>query len=101
MNLKTIERMIKWILSAAAPFAVYIILHFIVYNPIRGDEFLSFLHSDPGWESLGVVMGHIYGGADNSYTHAAILYFAFSFFGHSIVVQRMVSLAFWFVGMFL
>jgi hypothetical protein len=101
MNLKTIERMIKWILAAAALFTGYIILHLVVYNPIRGDEFLSFLHSDPEWESLGVVMGHIYGGADNSYTHAAILYFVFSFFGYSIVVQRMVSLAFWFVGMFL
>lgn len=93
--------MIKWVLAAAALFGVYVILHFVVYNGIRGDEFLSFLHSDPEWESIGVVTSHIHSGADNSYTHAALLYIAFSFFGHSMVVQRMLSMAFWFIGMFL
>lgn len=100
MNSTAIEKMMRWFLAAAAALGIYIILHFIVYNAVRGDEFLSFLHSDPQWESLRLVMSHIHAGADNSYTHAALLYLAFTAFGYSMIVQRLVSLAFWMLGMY-
>jgi hypothetical protein len=80
---------------------MYIITQLIANNAVRGDEFLSFLHSSPQWDSLKTVIRNIHAGTDNSYTHAAALYLAFSAFGHTIIVQRLVSFAFWIAGMFI
>lgn len=73
-------------------FSVY---HMLQVNQIRGDEFLSFLHSDPEQFELLQVLQNIYNGADHSYVHAGFVWMAFKLFGYHIVVQRGVSMFFW------
>jgi hypothetical protein len=64
-------------------------------NQVRGDEFLSFLHSDPEQFDLLQVFQNIHNGADHSYLHAGFVWMAFKLFGYQIVVQRGVSMFFW------
>jgi hypothetical protein len=64
-------------------------------NQVRGDEFLSFLHSDPEQFDLLQVLQNIHNGADHSYVHAGFVWMAFKLFGYHIVVQRSVSMFFW------
>lgn len=93
----TQQQIIHSFLYGLSAFGIWIIWTMLEVNAIRGDEFLSYLHSDPRW-TYSEVIQHIRGGADNSYLHAVILRWAFGAFGHSIVVQRLISLAAWMVG---
>jgi hypothetical protein len=99
MNSAATEKMLRWLIAAVSLFGVFVILRLIAVNAVRGDEFLSFLHSAPHWDSLPVVIRNIHAGADHSYVHASILYGAFSLFGHDLIVQRLVSLIFWASGL--
>lgn len=93
----TQQRLIHLLLNSIAIFGVWIIYKMIEVNAIRGDEFLSYLHSDPRW-TYSQIIQHIHGGADNSYTHAIVLRWIFGLFGHTIIVQRLLSLCFWLLG---
>ncbi len=94
----TQQQLIHFFLNCLSAFGIWIMYSMLEVNTIRGDEFLSFLHSDPDW-SYSDVIRHIHGGADNSYVHAIILRFAFASFGHTIVIQRSISMVAWLLGM--
>ncbi|MES2560097.1 MAG: hypothetical protein V4590_10175 [Bacteroidota bacterium] len=96
----TQQHIIHGSLYALSALGCWIMCAMLEVNPIRGDEFLSYLHSDPRW-TYAEIIRHIQGGADNSYVHAVILRWAFGAFGHTIVVQRAVSLVAWLVGVLL
>lgn len=80
---------------------LYTIVSFLVVNHIRGDEFLSFLHSSPTAFSFTEVLGNIKNGSDHSYLHSGLLWLWFKCFGHSIEVQRSLSLLCWLLSFFL
>lgn len=79
---------------------MFSIVSFLSVNHIRGDEFLSYLHSHPNY-TLAEVLTHIAAGADHSYTHSALLWLSFNVFGYTIVVQRALSLCCWALSAFL
>lgn len=77
------------------------IIFYILYNPVRGDEALSFMHSDPGLFSPAEVWMHISSGADHSYLHTLLLNVIFRVFGYHIYVQRIFSFACWLLAAYL
>lgn len=96
----TQQHIINFLLPCLSVLGLWVVYAMLEVNAIRGDEFLSFLHSDPRWTYSEIVQ-HIHGGADNSYVHAVLLRWAFGFFGHTIAVQRAVSMFGWLLGIIL
>lgn len=82
------------LLIGTVAFYLFSIISFLSVNHIRGDEFLSYLHANPGY-NLAEVLKHIAAGADHSYTHTALLWLCFKTAGYDIVVQRALSLCCW------
>lgn len=68
-----------------------------LYNGIRGDESLSFMHSNPNLFSFGQVWSHIKQGSDHSFIHASVLQLLFDGLGYHIYVQRGFSFFTWIV----
>jgi uncharacterized membrane protein YwzB len=68
-----------------------------LYNNIRGDEALSFMHSNPELFTLAQVWSQIKYGVDHSFIHAATLQLLFDGFGYHIYVQRGFSFLVWVV----
>lgn len=91
------KSLLNVLLALIATSMLWVLMQFIHVNHIRGDEFLSFLHSNPEKFDLMDVMGNIHQGADHSYSHAALLWASFSMFGYTIIVQRLVSFVFWII----
>lgn len=94
----TQQHILNALFLCIAALGAWIIYAILDVNTIRGDEFLSYLHSDPRW-SYPEIIAHIHGGADNSYVHAVLLRWFFEMFGHTIVVQRTVSAIGWVLGL--
>lgn len=94
----TQQHLIHAVLFFLSALGLWIIYSMLDVNTIRGDEFLSYLHSDPRW-SYTEIITHIHGGADNSYVHAVVLRCFFELFGYTIVVQRAVSFLAWGLGL--
>lgn len=86
-----IAGIIIWLLGLGFSMAL------IQVNEMRGDEFLSYLHSNPRF-TLPEIIQHVQGGADHSYTHAVLLNLAFRLFGYTIEVQRYCSWVCWLAG---
>jgi hypothetical protein len=97
-RLKQLNYLVLLLISATGLFTI---TQHILYNPVRGDEALSFMHSDPDLFSVGDVWLHVASGADHSYLHATILHAVFRLFGYHIYVQRLLSLACWLVAAYL
>lgn len=72
---------------------LYLLLRMVEVNPLRGDELFSFFHSD--FNSLGAVLGNVRYGADNTYLYNGLLWCAAKVFGHTMTVQRLLSLLCW------
>lgn len=78
---------------------LYAMVVFMDVNRVRADEFLSFLHSNPTSHPSWIkVWQHIGEGSDNSYVHAVLLHQVFSWFGATLLNQRLLSLAGWVAG---
>lgn len=99
MSEKLAGRLLYLLLGVTVILGLWAMLRFTEVNRIRGDEFLSFLHSDPAFHpSAAGVWKNIGEGADNSYIHAVLLQQWFARLGAGIVQQRLLSLLFWAIG---
>jgi hypothetical protein len=76
---------------------ITIAIQSLLYNGIRGDEALSFMHSDPHLFSTAQVWSNIKQGADHSFIHASVLRLLFNGFGYHIYVQRVFSFLIWII----
>lgn len=92
MNQIIFKRMMQVILPAILLATAAATLAFLQVNHIRGDEFLSYMHSNPVFhKNIFKVMQHIKAGADNSYIHAGLVFISFKLFEPSMLVQRCLS----------